>query len=70
MVIAAQAVDTRIARLMTWIALILVLATAAAYVALIKGQRDVAPDLPDHSTNESNQVAEAGTAAAALSCQR
>jgi hypothetical protein len=44
MVIAAQAVDTRIARLMTWIALILVLATAAAYIALIKGQGDVAPD--------------------------
>ncbi len=44
MVAAAQPLDTRAARLMTWIALILVLATDAAYVVLIRGQGGVALD--------------------------
>jgi hypothetical protein len=44
MVAAAQPADTRAARLMTWIALILVLATDVAYVLLIRSQGAVAPD--------------------------
>ena len=44
MVGPAEAVDTRAARLMTWVALILVLVTDAAYVLLIRGQGAIAPD--------------------------
>jgi len=44
MVVAAQPADTRAARLMTWIAVILVLATDAMYVALIRGQGGAALD--------------------------
>jgi hypothetical protein len=44
MVNAAPSVDTRTARLMAWIALILVLATDAAYIVLIRGQGALAPD--------------------------
>jgi hypothetical protein len=40
----AQTVDSRAARLMTWAALILVLATNTAYVLLIRGQDGVAPN--------------------------
>ena len=44
MVNAAPSVDTRTARLMAWIALILVLATDAAYIVLIRGPGAGAPD--------------------------
>ena len=44
MVGPAEAVDTRAARLMTWVALILVLVTDAAYVLLIRRQGAIAPD--------------------------
>src|SRR5882762_4199658 len=40
----AQTVDSGAARLMTWVALILVLATNTAYVLLIRGQDGVAPN--------------------------
>lgn len=38
MVVAAQAIDTRPARFMTWFALVIVLATDAAYLSLVRGQ--------------------------------
>jgi hypothetical protein len=38
MVVAAQLVDTRPARFMAWFALVIVLATDAAYLSLVRGQ--------------------------------
>lgn len=42
--VGAQLVDTRPARFMTWFALVVALATDAAYVVLILGQASRAPD--------------------------
>jgi hypothetical protein len=41
---SAQPFDTRAARLMTWMALILVVGTDVAYLLLIRGQGALAPD--------------------------
>jgi hypothetical protein len=40
MVVAAQPIDTRPARFMTWFALVIVLATDAAYISLVRGQNN------------------------------